>query len=301
MIRITITLYFLCFCSFVSADSFNFDEVDQKIRGLYAYAVDERSREERLKLLVQYESTINQGIQDSPNNPQLYYLLGRSIFIQRFIHENLYRTNRELWADINNRTVESYDRALELDEDNEPHLTLSMLKVIGFLGFDELTVKSLSKVVDVMKQDDEIARQYDDIDTIGMLIRNLIEIGEYERVEELQSYLESKYTHSNAVNAFKKHRKHYQKQIEEREAKLAMQERMAKAKEEPKEEPKPALVAEVKPEPQAQQPEPKPAPVVNPEPVKTPALKPQGNPFWYMLAAIIAVLVIGGVLLKRRS
>ncbi len=68
-----------------------------------------------------------------------------------------------------------------------------------------------------------------------------------------------------------------------------------------KEEAKPTSVTEVKPEPPVQKPESKPAPVVKPDPVKISIQEAQDNTLWYILAAIIAALAIGGVLVKRRS
>src|SRR5690606_4022714 len=195
-----------------------------------------------------------------------------------------------LWEKINNITVESYEKSLELDEEFEPHLTLEMLETIFNLGSSELSIKTGLRLVEEIKRDQELAYKMDEIEVVGKINVHLIRLGRYDQARELHAYLQEKYT--TGYNP-----KLLNKQAEKMEERISKHQSEKATKVEETESPKTIATQEQETPQQPQE-----AVEASP-PIQTEKPDSQFKPeYIYILIAAFVLLAIGaGVWLRSRK
>jgi hypothetical protein len=178
----------------VTGNEIDIEKTNEELRTFYGYLSDKRSVSERIVLLNKYEVDINKNISIDPKNPQLWFTLGRAIYVKRLVIPNLYYEDRDRHEDIMLKTVEAYRNAVKYTVNNAPKLTDDMLLYLNFFGEPGISVASGDLLLIKIKAKTYYESYEEEIlDIIDMITNGLIELGRYDEIPEYRAILTPMY------------------------------------------------------------------------------------------------------------
>ena len=244
----------------------------------------------RAKKIDKIEIELNRLEEAEPNSPVLWYVKSSVSEARMIVRlDKLGKPYDESIEVYKKRYVETFSKAMELDETYEPHLTANMYHRKAWLLPLDLKLEAYRQELKF----DPIGEYAQMRDTVyGRMLSTLYDAGRYEEAIELVNemtadpkWLELWKTPEEHVLAMKEKITRFEQKIKERGLSEATTE-VAKSA-----------------QPKAQTPTVKPTSVQTPKPTipkVEPAPEKTDNSFWYLVLGVLILLVAVGALVRKR-
>ncbi len=264
------------------------EEMAKRIFDLRRYNVNELSNEQKIAELDGYKATIEQAIEQSPNNPQLQWLNGANTLAYKYStdRKELYANDKERWKEITHQKDRAYQTALELDKSHEPHLTAGMLHNMKGTGSSEIVVYVIKRLL----KETELER-FPEVEMRGQMNSHLLKLERFDEIYENLDYLDQFFPDYADLNEGRRSR--VTKKINKLIAKSQVKEDAKKAVIMPK--PKTVVAKLIKEK--LTKIEPKQTPIPKTHPSALPKIDNSTN---WPLGILILVLILSGAYLIRR-